>query len=170
VWRTPWVVYLAPGPRSLLQMPVKIRPAIAQDQPTIRRLIKDARLNPMSLDWPNFVMAQEDGKLDGEVVGVGQVKTQGDGSRELASIVVVPTRQGHGIGSAIIGTLLASNPGAVLHLTCRRELQGYYERFGFRRLNRADYPPYFGRLIPLVNLIGRFAGTRILVMRREASM
>ena len=41
---------------------------------------------------------------------------------------------------------------------------------GFRRLNRAEYPPYFGRLIPLVNLIGRFAGTRILVMRREAPL
>jgi N-acetylglutamate synthase-like GNAT family acetyltransferase len=147
-------------------MPVKIRPAIAEDQPTIRHLIKDARLNPMNLDWPNFVVAEQ----DGTVAGVGQVKTHGDGSRELASIVVVPARQGHGIGSAVIGTLLAGNPGAVLHLTCRRELQGYYERFGFRRLNRADYPPYFGRLIPLVKLIGRFAGTRILVMRREAPL
>jgi amino-acid N-acetyltransferase len=147
-------------------VPLNIRPATAEDQTTIRRFIKDARLNPMSLNWPNFVMAEE----DGEVVSVGQVKAHGDGSRELASIVVVPARQGRGIGSAVIRTLLASNPGAVLHLTCRRELEGYYERFGFRRLNRADYPSYFGRLIPLVNLIGRFAGTRILVMRRDASL
>jgi N-acetylglutamate synthase-like GNAT family acetyltransferase len=151
-------------------VPVKIRTATAEDQTTIRRFIKDARLNPMSLNWPNFVVAQEDGKFDGEVVGVGQVKAHGDGSRELASIVVVRAHQGQGIGSAVIRTLLASNPGAVLHLTCRRELQGYYERFGFRRLNGADYPPYFGRMIPLVNLIGRFAGMRILVMRREASL
>ena len=99
---------------------------------------------------------------------MGQVKAHGDGSRELASIAVVPARQGQGIGSAVIRTLLASNPGAVLHLTCRRELQGYYERFGFRRLDRADYPTYFGRSIPLVNLIGRFAGFQILVMRHEA--
>jgi N-acetylglutamate synthase-like GNAT family acetyltransferase len=147
-------------------MPLKIRPATEDDQRTIRRFIKDARLNPMSLNWPNFVMAEE----DGEVVGVGQVKAHRDDSRELASIVVVPARQGRGIGSAVIRTLLASNPGVVLHLTCRRELQGYYERFGFRRLNRADYPPYFGRLIPLVNLIGRFAGARILVMRRDAPL
>jgi amino-acid N-acetyltransferase len=143
----------------------EIRPATEKDQPTIRRFVKDARLNPMSLNWPNFLMAEE-GR---SVVGVGQVKAHGDGSRELASIVVVPARQGHGIGSAVIRALLASHPGAVLHLTCRRELQGYYERFGFRRLNRADYPPYFGRLIPLVNLIGRFAGMQILVMRREAT-
>ena len=147
-------------------MPLNIRPATAEDQPTIRRLIKDARLNPMSLNWPNFIMAEE----DGDVVSVGQIKRHGDGSRELASIVVVPARQGRGIGSQVINTLLTSNPATVLHLTCRRELQSYYERFGFRRLNREDYPPYFARLIPLVNLIGRIARTQILVMRRDASL
>ena len=119
----------------------------------------------MSLNWPNFVIAQE----DGDVVGVGQVKTHGDGSRELASIAVVPERQGQGIGSLVIKTLLAGNSGAVLYLTCRRELQRYYERFGFRPLERAEYPPYFRRLVRLVNLMGRVVGTRILVMRREAS-
>src|ERR1700674_4669469 len=107
-------------------MPPTIRTATEADQPTIRRLIKQAKLNPMSLDWPNFVVAEE----DGEIVGVGQVKAHGDGSRELASIVVVPARQGCGIGSKVIGTLLANNPGGTLHLTCRRELEGYYERFG----------------------------------------
>jgi len=157
---------LGAGPRSLREVPLKIRPATAEDQATISRLVKDARLNPMSLNWPNFIVAEE----SGAVVGIGQVKAHGDGSRELASIVVVPARQGQGIGSAVIRTLLASNPGAVLHLTCRRELQGYYERFGFRRLSGADYPPYFGRMIPLVNLIGRFAGIRIQVLRREATL
>jgi N-acetylglutamate synthase-like GNAT family acetyltransferase len=119
----------------------------------------------MSLNWPNFVMAEE----DGDVVGMGQIKTHGDGSRELASIVVVPGRQDGGIGSAVVRTLIVRNPGAVLHLTCRRELEGYYARFGFRRLAPADYPPYFGRLIPLVNLVGRFARMQVLVMRLEAS-
>jgi N-acetylglutamate synthase-like GNAT family acetyltransferase len=120
----------------------------------------------MSLNWPNFVMAEE----YGAVVGVGQVKKHGDGSRELASIVVVPARQGQGIGTAVIKTLLASNPGVVLHLTCRSGLQGYYERFGFRRLDQAEYPPYFRRLIPFVNLVGRLRGLQIVVMRREASI
>jgi len=146
-------------------MPLDIRAATAVDQPTIRRFVKEARLNPMSLNWPNFVIAED----DSEIVGVGQVKAHGDGTRELASIVVAPARQGQGIGSAVIKNLLARNPAAVLHLTCRSELQSYYERFGFRLLNRAAYPPYFARMIPLVNLVGRFAGMRILVMRREAS-
>jgi N-acetylglutamate synthase-like GNAT family acetyltransferase len=144
---------------------VSIRPATQADQPTIRRLIKDANLNRMSLDWLNFVVAEE----DGAIVGVAQVKAHGDGSRELASIAVVPARQGQGIGRALIERLLAREPGAVLHLTCRRELVGYYERFGFRRLERAEYPPYFGRLVPLVNFVMRRFGTLIVVMRREAT-
>jgi N-acetylglutamate synthase-like GNAT family acetyltransferase len=116
----------------------------------------------MDLGWPNFVMA-EDG---GAIVGLGQVKPHRDGSRELASIAVVPTRQGQGIGSAVIEALMARETSAVLHLTCRSELQGFYERFGFVRLKAADYTPYFRRTIPIVNIIGRLFGFQILVMRR----
>ena len=143
-------------------MPLAIRPATAADQPTISRLIKEANLNRMSLEWPHFVVAEE----EGAIVGLGQVKPHGDGSRELASIAVVPARQGEGIGSAIIKTLLARESGVVLHLTCRREMGGYYERFGFRRLATAEYPPYFKRLMPIVNVVARLFGTQILVMRR----
>lgn len=145
-------------------MPLSIRAAVASDQPAIRRLVKEARINRMSLNWPNFVVAEE----VGAIVGVGQVKTHGDGSRELASMAVVPSRQGRGIGSAIIRTLLSLEPGAVLHLTCRQELEHYYERFGFRTLVAAEYPAYFARMIPLVNIVARLMRTRILVMRREA--
>jgi N-acetylglutamate synthase-like GNAT family acetyltransferase len=119
----------------------------------------------MGLDWPNFMVAEE----DGAVVGVGQAKSHGDGTRELASIAVAPARQGQGIGSAIIKALLAREVGVVLHLTCRRQLQGYYERFAFQRLERAAYPPHYQRLVPIVNLVMRFFGTQILVMRRAAT-
>jgi N-acetylglutamate synthase-like GNAT family acetyltransferase len=142
---------------------VTIRAATEADQPTIRRLIKEANLNRMSLNWPHFVVAEE----DGAIVGVGQVKAHGDGSRELASLAVVPDRQGQGVGGALIKALLAREPGAVLHLTCRRQLQHYYERFGFRRLEPAEFPPYFRRMIPIINLVARFLGTQILVMKRE---
>ena len=144
-------------------MPVTIRPATQADQATIRRLIREANLNRMSLDWPNFVVAEQ----EGAVVGIGQVKPHRDGSRELASIAVVPAQQGSGIGSAVIRTLLAREAG-VLHLTCRRQMQGYYERFGFRRLEPSEFPPYYKRLIPIVNTFARLLKTEILVMRREA--
>jgi N-acetylglutamate synthase-like GNAT family acetyltransferase len=143
---------------------VTIRPATLADQSTIRRLIKEAGINRMSLNWPNFVVAED----DGAIVGVGQVKTHGDGSRELASLAVIPNRQSGGIGSALIKTLLAREHGVVF-LTCRRELQGFYERFGFRRLEPAEFPPYFRRMIPIINMVARLFKTQILVMRREAA-
>jgi len=143
-------------------MPYTIRPATRGDQATIRGMIREAGINPMSLKWPSFLVAEE----GGAIVGVGQVKVHGDGSRELASMAVTPARQGEGIGSAIVNALIAGQGDRVLHLTCRRDAQAYYERFGFRRLDRADYPPYFARFLPLVNAFARLARTQIVVMRR----
>jgi amino-acid N-acetyltransferase len=143
---------------------VTIRPATQADQPVIRDLIRKANINPMNLHWPNFLVAED----RDAIVGVGQVKPHSDGSRELASIAVVPAFQRRGIGGAIIERLIEREPGSVLHLTCRRELETFYERFGFRRLQRAEYPPYFRRLIPLANLVRRRLGFEILVMRRVA--
>ena len=145
-------------------MAITIRPATEADQATIRRIVKEANINPMSLHWPTFVVAED----DDAIVGVGQVKVHGDGSRELASIAVEPARQSQGIGTAIIKTLLARESG-VLHLTCRYQLQGYYERFDFRRLEPAEFPPYFRRMVPVFNTIGRLFKVRIIVMRREGT-
>jgi len=146
-------------------MPLTIRPATENDQPAIRRLISEVRLPRMNLQWPNFVVAEE----DREMVGMGQVKSHGDGSRELASIAVLPKQQGQHIGTAVIKALLASEAGMVLHLSCRRELEGYYERFGFRRVEPAAYPPYFRRTHSLVNPIAGLFGIHLIVMRREAA-
>jgi N-acetylglutamate synthase-like GNAT family acetyltransferase len=140
-----------------------IRPATQADQPTIRKMIREAGINPMNLKWPNFLVAEESGLT----VGIGQVKRHGDGSPELASLAVVPDRRRQGIGSTLVRELIARHGGEVLYLTCRSQLEGYYERFGFRRLQRAELPPYFARLIPTINAIGRLYRMRILVMRLD---
>ena len=145
-------------------MSLTIRGATQDDQPTIQRLIREVHLPRMNLQWANFVVAEE----DHEVAGMGQVKSHGDGSRELASIAVVPARQDQGIGGAIIQALLSREPGVVLHLSCRRELEGYYERFGFKCLEPAAFPPYFRRTTLLISRITRFFGLHLIVMRREA--
>ncbi|HEY3084695.1 MAG TPA: GNAT family N-acetyltransferase [Candidatus Dormibacteraeota bacterium] len=141
-----------------------IRPAAEADQAAIVRLVREANLNRMNLRWPNFLIAE----ADGMVLGIGQVKTHRDGSNELASMVVVPERRSQGIGTALIQRLIADHPNTTLHLTCRRQLGGYYERFGFVRLPASEYTPYFRRLIPIVNFVARLFGEQILVMRRES--
>ncbi len=130
--------------------------------------MRAARINPTGLHWRRFVVAEECGRL----VGVGQVKPHYDGSHELASLAVVPDRQGQGIGSAIVRTLLAHAPSP-LHLMCADRLEPYYARFGFRRLRRGEMPPYFRSMYWLARVlafIARVAGVRIQlsVMRRDA--
>lgn len=144
---------------------MRLRAAAERDQETVRRIVRSARINPSGIEWQRFIVAEE----AGEIVGVGQVKPHRDGTREVASIAVIPGRQGQGIGSTIVNALIAREHREVLHLTCRSQLQGYYERFGFKRLEPAEYPPYFKRRLPVLNTFLRPFRIRIIVMRRLSS-
>src|SRR3954452_12851211 len=88
-------------------MPLVIRPASAEDQYAITAIVRAALINPSGLDWRRFLLAQ----WGQDVIGVGQVRLHRDGSRELASIAVVPEWQGQGVGSALIRALLARETG-----------------------------------------------------------
>lgn len=150
-------------------MAYRLRPATASDQPAITAIVRAAGINPFNLHWPRFLVAEAD--VPPRIVGVAQIKAHGDGSRELASLAVVPDHQGEGIGGALIQALLASEQGP-LHLMCRNDLEGYYVRFGFRALRPAEMPPYFRRMTRAADiffaLAARFGGKRhITVMRRE---
>jgi N-acetylglutamate synthase-like GNAT family acetyltransferase len=141
---------------------IHLRPATQTDQKIIERLIRDAGINPMSLDWRRFLIAEE----KGQVIGIGQVKQHGDGSRELASIAVIPERRGQGIASEIIRALLAKENGDV-YLTCRAQLESFYNRFGFRKIGREEMTPYFRRIHRIGNFFARLARTEMLVMKRN---
>ena len=148
-------------------MSISIRPATVADQPAITAIVRAARLYPRDLNWLRFLVAE----ADGQVVGVGQVKPHNDASRELASLAVIPEQQAQGIGSALIDALVAREAGAV-YLMCMDWLEHYYERFGFRRLGRADLPPAFrtiARFAPALALVSSLFGKRLqlIVMRRD---
>jgi N-acetylglutamate synthase-like GNAT family acetyltransferase len=128
-------------------MPFALRWANEADAPAIKRLVSEAGLNRLSIHWQRFIVADDDGRI----VGMGQVKVHGDGSRELASIATVPDRRGAGIATAIIEALLSAQQGDV-YLTCRSHNEKFYERFGFRRLTESrGSAPYFARLSRLMN-------------------
>lgn len=128
-----------------VQLPegMHLRLASRQDRAAIRGLVRRARINPMGLDWRRFVVVQE---ARGEVVACGQVKPHGDGTRELASLVVTEGWRGKGLGRDIIEHLQRQS-GPPLWLTCREGLVPLYTRFGFRRVQHpGDLSPYFRRL------------------------
>jgi N-acetylglutamate synthase-like GNAT family acetyltransferase len=145
-------------------MPIIIRPAVAEDQYAITAIVRAAWINPRDLNWQRFLLAQ----WGQDVIGVGQVKPHSDGSRELASIAVVPEWQGQGVGSAIIRGLLARETGR-LHLMCAAKTAPYYERFGFRRIARPEMPPYFRRIDRMASVLSllSFGRLRLVVMRRK---
>lgn len=149
-------------------MSFQIRPATLADQPAITALVRAVGINPLSLHWSRFRVAEEGGR----VVGVAQIKIHGDGSRELASLAVAPDRQGEGIGGALIQHLLTQPEGQPpLFLMCRNELESYYARFGFRRVERAEMPPYFRRMTRVAGVFIAIAALfseqrHVIVMRR----
>lgn len=151
-------------------MSLTIRPAIQADQPAIRAIVRAARLNPLDLHWPAFVVAETDGRI----VGVGQVKAHRDGSRELASIAVLPDHQRKGIAGRILAALLARESGP-LYLMCLEARESFYHRFGFRQIEPADFPTAVHLEYRLGRLFNRLASLvkrrryHLISMKREAA-
>lgn len=120
---------------------ITLRPALASDQSTVTAIIRAAHINPFNLNWQRFIVA-----VNGEpVVGVGQIKPHKDGSRELASIAVIPAYQHQGIASQIITALMQREKG-VIHLFCRTSLADFYRRFGFQVISLQELPSELARI------------------------
>jgi amino-acid N-acetyltransferase len=129
-------------------MRYSLRPATAVDQPAIKSLIRAVRINSFGLDWRHFIVAING---DGRLIGCGQIKAHGDGSRELASIAVTRQWRGQGVARAIIERLL-STAVPPLWLICVSTNVPLYEKFDFHEVRQpAAMPPYFRRL----RLLGR---------------
>ena len=145
---------------------VSIRPANAADQPTIVKIIRAADINPMDLKWQHFVLAVDG--ATGAIVGTGQIKQHGDGSRELASIATVPAYQRRGIARQVIEHLMAGNTGR-LYLTCLDTLGPFYEQFGFRVVGEPEMTPYFRRLTKVAKTFMFLTreGRKLLVMKHD---
>ena len=140
----------------------RIRRAASQDFPAIRRLIRQARINPMALDWHRFVVAVDVGN---RLLGCGQLKPHGGGITELASIAVLPDYRQRGIARALIEDLIATAPRP-LYLTCRSSLKSFYEKWQFRALELPDMPPYYRKLVRAMSMVGKLfmRDERLLVM------
>lgn len=148
-------------------MSIKIRPAVAVDQPVITALIRSARLNPRNLQWSNFWVAES----EGQIVGVRQVKVHRHGTREVASGFVLPAYRRHGISGQLMQALLAQQTG-VLYLLCDQQWTGYYQQFGFQPVSVTDLPADFcqeyriGQIITtLLTLLAQHK-VRIIPLRR----
>lgn len=145
-----------------------VRPAVERDAGAIRDLIREARLNPRDLDWRRFLVADE----HGIVVACAQVRVHGRGSRELASVAVVPSHRGRGLGRAIAEAAIAREPVRPLYLYTESRTEAFWQGLGFSPIEGADVPPdlrtalRIGRLATAVYALLVRRRMRIVAMRR----
>jgi len=157
------------------QQRVVLRRATAADQDTLLALVKRERLNPVGVCWPHFVVATD----AFGIVGAAQLRRHADGSREVASLVVIPPMRGQGIAARLIDALLAFRHAPV-HLVTEQVHAAYFERWGFRAIDPCRAPRAvrrtwligqvgrLGQVIGIARLFGARAPLRLVILERPA--
>lgn len=141
------------------ELDISIRPARENDSAIIKQMVKQERLDPTSLKWKNFLIAE----VEDEIVGLGQVK-QLPNCEELGSLITKKAYRGKGVGEKLISALEA-RAGRPLYLLCESKMEAYYQRFDYESVSWWDAPAFLKlKLAPAV--IARLFGIRVLVMRK----
>jgi N-acetylglutamate synthase-like GNAT family acetyltransferase len=145
---------------------VQLRPATHNEAGEIRRLVRQAGINPFGLDWRRFTLALAS---DGKVIGCGQLKPHGNDVVELASLVVEESWRGLGIGRRLVEELI-DQAGRPLWLMCGSSLVPLYEKFGFVEVAPDQAQPgYFARMRRVVAIFNTLAAREqylaIMVLR-----
>lgn len=144
----------------MLDLSINIRSATIADEVTIKQMIREARLDPTSLKWQRFLIAE----YEDEIVGIGQIK-QYPGCEELGSLVTKKDCRGQGIGGKLIEALEA-RAGRPLYLFCAAHNESYYLRFAYEIISWWDAPNFLKlKLSP--TLLFRLFGIRVLIMRKK---
>lgn len=121
--------------KPLLPKDCQLRPAIATDIGSIRRLVWSARLDPTQIRWAQFWVIEQ----NLTIVACGQLRVF-PGAQELGSLVVKSTHQGQGLGT-ILAQHLIENASHPLYLECLgQRLCQYYQRIGFRIVEWQELP------------------------------
>ena len=140
-------------------LPINIREATIDDDVIIKQMIREARLDPTSLKWQRFLIAEH----ESEIVGVGQIK-QYPGCEELGSLVTKKDYRGQGVGAKLI-TALEARAGRPLYLFCGAHNESYYLRFAYKTISWWDAPAFLKfKIAPALPL--RLFGIRVVIMRK----
>jgi N-acetylglutamate synthase-like GNAT family acetyltransferase len=146
-----------------------VRPATAGDMAAVRALMRGERVNPLGIDWPNFVVATR----DGEVVGCAQLRPAGRGAVELGSLVVRADLRGAGLGGRLIAAALGRAGEARVFAVIAATRADSFSRWGFRpaALSAAPWPVrrnwLLGQAGSMVALAHGLRPRRLAILVRE---
>lgn len=138
-------------------MSITVRQALKKDRFAIRALIYRACLNPFNLSWQRFMVAEHAGK----VIGVRQVKIHRDGSREVASGLVLPRYRRQGVSRRVMAALLEGEKNP-LYLMCDAKWADYYVQFGFQQEHPQQLPSCFLREYRIMKTVFGIASRLVL--------
>ncbi len=142
---------------------VQLRQAVAADEAMIKQMVKEEDLDPTSLKWEQFLMAEK----DGVIVGIGQVRIYPN-CHELGSLIVKEAYRGQGVGGMLVKALVARETGDV-YLECVTSNEGYYAQFGFRKIPWWQAPVPLKFKIILIYLLSWYYGVHTIAMKFERS-
>lgn len=119
---------------------VTLRPAGPADLTWAFRLLERADLPTAGVaeHFGRFVVAEQEGRI----VGVAGLEVHGDAG-VLRSVAVAPALQGTGLGRRLTEAILASvrDSGLRRLYLLTTTADGYFPRFGFRRIDRGEASP-----------------------------
>ena len=143
-----------------IPQPYSLRPATAQDQWPIRRLVLSAGLDPTQIRWSQFWVVEKERR----VVGCGQLR-QFEDAEELGSLVIGRSHRHQGLGTALTQHLIqhASKP---LYLEClgQKRVQ-FYEQLGFTVTGLDELPPSLRPKFTVTHRLARLLPVPLVVMR-----
>lgn len=118
---------------------ISIRRAVADDAEAVRALLASASLplDGVPDDLAHFLVATQ----GAEIVGAIGLEHHGDAAL-LRSAVVAPTQRGSGIGEALTHAIIAEAKAAGARdlVLLTTTAAGWFTRFGFATITRADAP------------------------------
>lgn len=87
--------------------------------------------------WQSVFMASQARAfafIDGRLVGTARALSDMIRQGAVYDVAVLPAYQAHGVGRALMGSIMAQLPGVSLILFASPGKEGFYETLGFRRL------------------------------------
>lgn len=146
-----------------------IEPAREADADAIQALVRQARINPTSLDWRNFLVAR---CPDGDLAGCGQIRDMPmRGGREVKSLVVRPEYRDGRLARALLRALAEGETG-VIWGTCSPSLARYYQRLGCEMPLKREIPRYYtvmGVGVALMRILTRGRMPKMVALRFDAA-
>lgn len=139
---------------------VRLRAARPGDRWLILRRILREALDPTSIDWRRFVLAERE---DGAVLGFAQIKCLPDNVLEFGSLVVEPFARRKGIGALLVRALVEPRSDPI-YLLCAGRRETFYQRLQFERLESHEMPPALHRKWRIGSLFARFMGGSVVAM------